>query len=271
MRPRGFVNHFGGPSRGRRGGRGRDPFFVVFAIQLLQRINDLPYKPPVTLFLMAFMSLLHFGFLPNFPQLCLMPAELLGGILNSRETAMNLILHSFVHADEWHLYYNMSSLLWKGVHLEKRMGSQPFAKLIAGFTIATSVIFVVLSGITGMSYGTCTVGFSQVLFALKTVLNLSSGYDRASVFGIPVPSKWAAWLELVLVYVLFPGTSFLGHFSGIIAGLAYLALSGNAKDVLFFFSEFRLPSFLRPRANRRSNNWGSGTASRDNPIVDEID
>lgn len=35
-----------------------------------------------------------------------------------------LLLSALVHGDDRHLYYNMTSLLWKGINLEASMGTQ---------------------------------------------------------------------------------------------------------------------------------------------------
>ena len=42
------------------------------------------------------------------------------------------------------------------------------------------------------------------------------------IFGIPVPSAWACWIELVLIQLLVPNASFTGHLAGILVGLAYV-------------------------------------------------
>ena len=39
--------------------------------------------------------------------------------------------------------------------------------------------------------------------------------------GLAVPARWAVWAELVLIHVLVPGASFIGHLAGILVGLAY--------------------------------------------------
>lgn len=36
-----------------------------------------------------------------------------------------------------------------------------------------------------------------------------------------MPSKYAPWAELVLIHLMVPNASFVGHLAGIIAGLAY--------------------------------------------------
>ena len=77
-----------------------------------------------------------------------------------------LFLSAFYHADDMHLYFNMVSLLWKGSMLEKRFQSMYFVFLVAVFTLATSLTYVVLNMfldtvLDDHSYSTsCAVGFS---------------------------------------------------------------------------------------------------------------
>lgn len=77
-----------------------------------------------------------------------------------------LILGALLYADDMHLYFNMISLLWKGVTLEKKFKSQYFGFLLAVFTVLTSVTLVLLNWVISeftrdRSYGlTCAVGFS---------------------------------------------------------------------------------------------------------------
>jgi rhomboid domain-containing protein 1 len=40
--------------------------------------------------------------------------------------------------------------------------------------------------------------------------------------GVVVPSNWAYWLELVLIQVMVPNASFIGHLAGILVGLLFV-------------------------------------------------
>lgn len=42
------------------------------------------------------------------------------------------------------------------------------------------------------------------------------------VLGFQVNTRYATWLELVLIYVMVPNASFLGHLCGILAGILYV-------------------------------------------------
>lgn len=68
----------------------------------------------------------------------------------------------------------------------------------------------------------CAVGFSGVLFGLKVVLNHnSSGWTDVGI-GIRLPTKYAAWAELLIIQLITPNVSFLGHLCGIAAGLMHV-------------------------------------------------
>jgi rhomboid domain-containing protein 1 len=131
----------------------------------------------------------------------------------------------------------MLSLAYKGICLESALGSEIFLA-IAVYSLVASHLLVVLISWCLMTYGnfsgydagfnTCAVGFSAVLFAFKYIVNLSPSVPASQVIGgIPVASKYAAWLELVLIYVAVPNSSFLGHLCGILAGVLYVHVIGK--------------------------------------------
>ena len=69
----------------------------------------------------------------------------------------------------------------------------------------------------------CSAGFSGVLFALKVVCTHEQP-GSTHVMGFSVPTRWAAWAELLTLYFFLPASSFVSHLAGIIAGLAWLAM-----------------------------------------------
>lgn len=60
-----------------------------------------------------------------------------------------------------------------------------------------------------------------VLFALKVITTAETPTGTAYIMGMPVPSKYAAWAELLAIHLLVPNASFMGHLAGILAGCAY--------------------------------------------------
>lgn len=81
----------------------------------------LEHIPPVTLFVGALNVLLHYvDVLPlSVYDVCIGA----GAVWHHRDLR-RLLLASYYHLDDMHLYYNMTSLLWKGRDLEPRIGSK---------------------------------------------------------------------------------------------------------------------------------------------------
>lgn len=182
--------------------------------------------PPVTLGAIIGQTLLFLGFI-DVPwdrwDVCISAQNVWRG-----RDWRRLFLSAVEHADDRHLYYNMISFLSKARTLEPRYGSANFAIILAFITTLTSAFYVALglgcANILHDSYylQTCAIGFSGVLFALKVITTMeSSQYSETRVAGIAMPSKYAPWAELILIHVLVPNASFMGHLAGILAGLTY--------------------------------------------------
>uniref|UniRef100_A0A3P9Q1J0 Rhomboid domain containing 1 n=1 Tax=Poecilia reticulata TaxID=8081 RepID=A0A3P9Q1J0_POERE len=138
-----------------------------------------------------------------------------------------LLLAPFHHADDWHLYFNMVSLLWKGMNLERRLGAAWFLYVLSVFSVLTGAVYLLLEALLteladDQSHSrACAVGFSGVLFALKVLNNHYHPGRVVYLMGLPLPSRYASWVELVLIHITAPGTSFVGHLAGILVGLLY--------------------------------------------------
>lgn len=52
-----------------------------------------------------------------------------------------LFLSPFFHLDDWHIYYNMVSFVWKGISLERHFGSGYFLYMLAVFSVLSSVVY----------------------------------------------------------------------------------------------------------------------------------
>lgn len=219
------------PRRSRHGGR--DGYAMLLLMQLAAQIYQLENKPPVTVGAIALMVALHFGYLPSMvpysmESVCLVPSEVIRGGFITVPALRRLVGSSFLHLSDYHLVYNMGSLLWKGVQLERFHGSGGFAVLLTLMTLLSGLCTVGIAIVAAMMgydswLGECSVGFSGVLFGLKTVLQYDS--DGSSyIYGFTVPTRYAAWAELLIISLTMPYTSFVGHLGGILAGLVYIGL-----------------------------------------------
>ena len=141
-----------------------------------------------------------------------------------------LVLASFVHLDDMHLYFNMVSFLWKGRTLERRYGSRKFFIIVMVFAVLSQVLLTVLNRVLAtlfwnQSYLTsCAAGFSAVIFALKVLTTQNMWEESVGILGFPitVPAQFACWIELVLIQILVPNASFAGHLAGILVGFAFV-------------------------------------------------
>lgn len=175
-----------------------------------------------------------------------------------------LLLSPFHHVDDMHLYFNMASFLWKGIRLERRFGGAFFLYLLSVFSLLTGVVYLLLeatlTALTDDYYYSmeCAVGFSGVLFGLKVLCNHYYPGDVTYVMGIPVSTRYASWIELVVIHMTSPGTSFCGHLAGILVGLLYT--SGPLQSIMKTCAEL-VNSGFRPRTQYNYSGY-SGTTDR---------
>lgn len=276
--------------RNDRRNRGISPLLISLFFQLFQQLERSPYKPPVTIALLIINVLVHLHpapyflniYLADIQRICIHPRKIVDSFRYEKKILWpRLFLSSIVHADDVHLYYNMLSLCWKGINLEQALGSRQFFYLVVFSLVASHTIMVLLAyalyefvGLDGYGSGymTCAVGFSAVLFSLKYVWNARSPH-LSPVMGMMVPSKYAAWLELVLISIVTPNASFIGHLSGILAGVLYV----HGPVQIIFWLPNRIADIFEklflPNERRRSRGvYGSGTASNNNSFYyEEVD
>lgn len=205
--------------------RGRVPELgiLLLGFQIFRNVG-VANIPPVTLLTILLQVGVYMQMLV-LPRLCLSGE----GVWYQGEY-LRLLVPALRHSHDIHLYYNMVSLAWKGIALERRFGSFRFFITLVVLTLMSSTAYVALAMFAAdlledYSYmQQCAVGFSGVLFAMKV---LTTHYDldpneRAAYFGFLLPVRWAVWAELLLIQLMVPNASFIGHLGGILAGLVFL-------------------------------------------------
>jgi len=223
---------------------------MMFVMQVMQ--VGFQNIPPGTILLMAVNLVFYFAnitsFLPRgFPfeieEVCIGAAAVW-----YHGQWWRIFLSAITHVTDMHVIYNMTSLMWKGIQIEPQLGTVKFLWMVSLLlTLAHSLLVAVSFGLAFSGFpevmSQCAVGFSGVLFALKVVLNYSPYVQPVSqpvLFGMPlpftVPTKHMAWVELILIHLMMPYTSFAGHLCGVLAGLIYA--SGALKPL------FNLPDYL---------------------------
>ncbi|GBG26465.1 Rhomboid-related protein 4 [Hondaea fermentalgiana] len=204
---------------------------MLLLMRLMQQVNELPVKPPVTLGLMGLQGWLFMNpppFLDRVSDVCMSAFSVI-----QMGELYRIIAASLFHLDAYHLYYNMSSFLVKGVALEQRLGSPLMLAMTLGLLVATNIIHLALS-VALDDWMTCSLGFSGVLFALKVIVtyDLQDPNQDAYFYGIRLPSKHLVWVEIAFIQMVMPQASMLGHASGALAGFGFLALRRLAPALL---------------------------------------
>ncbi|XP_056139597.1 rhomboid-related protein 4 [Lampris incognitus] len=244
--------------RGRQ--RGTQLGLLLLASQVFQ--VGLDNIPPVTLAVLGLNIYLYV-----FPAALLMQACVSVQQAYWHGDWLRLVLSPVHHVDDWHLYFNMASFLWKGIRLEQRLGGAWFLYLLSVFSLLTGLVYLAIeAGLTVLtedsSYSMqCAVGFSGVLFALKVLNNHYYPGGVTYVMGIPVANRYASWVELVLIHLTSPGTSLIGHLAGILVGLLYTA--GPLKSIMKTCAGLVAPSrhFSQPDTQYYSSSGYSGSRS----------
>ena len=213
----------------------RSPVSLVLLASLVAKVRELPVRPPVTLALVALMIGIQYrGLLVHeledaLPQRTLILAL---GLLPARVVRgdwWRVLTAALLHGDDFHLYYNVGSFLFKGVDLEPRMGSARYARLLLLVTLGAGAVHVGCAAALRnlgfpREFNTTAVGFSAVIFGLKAYLQAGAPRDATQTVGLyglgswTVPLRWASWAELLLIQLATPNASWLGHASGIITG-----------------------------------------------------
>ncbi|XP_043558796.1 rhomboid-related protein 4 [Chiloscyllium plagiosum] len=210
--------------------------------------------PPITLITMALNVYLFLSPIKPLLDVCISVHETW-----NRKDWKRLFYSPFHHADDWHLYFNMVSMLYKGIKLEPRIGTRWFAYMLSVFSIVIGVVYLVLEKLLeelmeDHSYKMqCAVGFSGVLFALKVVNNHYNPGSISYVLGFPVQGQYACWAELIAIHLIAPGSSFVGHLSGILVGLLYT--KGPLKNLMEVCAD-AVSSSASSRRQVRFNNRG---------------
>jgi membrane associated rhomboid family serine protease len=134
---------------------------------------------------------------------------------------------AFTHLSLLHLGMNMLSLVSLGSSLEALFGSLGFFFLTMLYLMLVGGLFLALA--SALAFTCCAgqwyssvAGFSGVLFAYALDECSLSPNPMRSVFGLfSVPTRWYPWVLMVVLQVIMPGVSFLGHLSGLLVGMLH--------------------------------------------------
>lgn len=135
-----------------------------------------------------------------------------------------LITHMFLHADGYHILFNMFGLYIFGLILEQRIGAKRFlfiyllSGIIAGLLYSLFYNFILQKNVIALGASAAVLGMLGVMIILLPHMKL------LFFFVIPMP-LWIAgivWTAMDIFGIIFPsGTGNIAHLLGLGCGLLY--------------------------------------------------
>jgi membrane associated rhomboid family serine protease len=165
----------------------------------------------------------------------------------SKHQYYRIITHHYFHSGFLHFFLNMTLFTFECSQLEKKIGSSYLFLIISNSLILISLIYLGMTAIlkymiisllkfTEYNFDFyCSAGFSGVLFCIYYIqCNFKRVAEGSTLFLglIPVRIKYSPFIYILLIQVLSPNSSLLGHISGVVAGWTIKRL----------FSSYILPS-----------------------------
>ena len=180
-----------------------------------------PISPAVKWIIIANVALFiaRFVYSPLIVLLGLVPRDVI-----ERQFVWQPITYMFMHADMFHVLFNMLGIWMFGVELERMWGTRQFVKYYAVTGIGaafTTLTFALLPfGFSSLMYASVTVGASGALYGLLLAFALYFPERPILMFLLfPIPAKY---------FVMIIGAiSFLSSIDGAGGGIAHAAHLGG--------------------------------------------
>eukprot|EP00727_Mastigamoeba_balamuthi_P004985 m51a1_g14485 hypothetical protein (258) ;mRNA; r:731837-732819 len=157
-------------------------------------------------------------------RVCLMPFWFR---VSFKRALLRVFTSPFFHVDVLHILANMLSFVPMGTVFERKAGSLGALNAILAFVVVNAALHTGIAlasdglGLTRLLALRCSLGFSGVIFAVDVAASVSDSVSR-SFFGFTVPAHAFPWVALIVMQVILPGVSFLGHLAGILSGYLYV-------------------------------------------------
>ena len=248
---------YGNLNRGRGLGGGRDASHLLWLLPLIREIERMPVKPIITIGTLGLLCWIHMNHFSAYDwgvsRVCISAAGFRAtkGLFAAARLGAASALS---HGSDTHLVVNLLSFLHKAAQLEAAWGPFCFTLTLLGLTVGTQLIYSPLAVALGKD-SECAVGFSGVIFALKILCQSQlPGNEWARVAGYTVPAAAAAWIELIVIQLASPHTSFVAHLSGILVGLLGTQVIFSARRFLSY-QRRHPPPHLQPQPQNHKNPW----------------
>lgn len=136
-------------------------------------------------------------------------------LILDRKQYWRTVTASFSHYSFLHLVMNIGSFYTIG-GIEKYLKISQYFKYIVILTILPPIIDSLIRKHFDINPEINGVGFSCVLFGFETII--ASYSSQINVFGYQIPISFMPIFSCIVISILVPNASFIGHISGIIIG-----------------------------------------------------
>jgi membrane associated rhomboid family serine protease len=185
------------------------------------------------------------------------------------------ITFMFMHADVWHIFYNMLWLYWFGEIYQLYMRNRRMLPIFVFGSLTGGALIMVLSYIIPPLRATIdvsyTVGASAGIFAIVFAATALNPDHRINLLLIgPVPIKYIAVVSFVLSYVAITHGNAAGeisHIGGAIFGFAYIKSLQSGVD--WFTPLDKVAGLFRPKSKLKATYVNSGRNKKDEPSDNE--
>jgi membrane associated rhomboid family serine protease len=173
-------------------------------------------------------------------------------------TVWQFVTYLFLHADIWHLLFNMLSLWMFGTMLERDWGTRQFLKYYFLCGIGAGICDVVVN--LALNNNTRTIGASGAIYGLLLAYGVL--YPNQTVlmnFLFPIKAKYMVMIYGAIALLTLrenTGVSNLAHLGGMIFGFVYLKTRLRLR-LVSAGSGFSLENL-----HRRYRNWKVQRAKR---------
>ena len=185
-----------------------------------------------------------------------------------------VLTYMFVHANFWHLFFNLLALFFFGPPIEERWGSREFTKyyLICGLGgAALSFLFAFYAGV---------VGASAAVYGVMLAFAMLWPDAPIYIWGIfPIKAKWliiglAALSLFSAVGGSADGVAHFAHLGGIAAGFLYIkidATTGGPMQKLQKLVSKRRLKVIPGQGQTVKKEEPRGRRRREDEVLDEVD
>jgi membrane associated rhomboid family serine protease len=186
------------------------------------------------------------------------------------------LTYMFMHADFWHVLFNMMWLFWMGQIFEEFLGNKRLLGVYLLGGAAGAIFFIAGYNLFPLFSQSNALVASNIVGASACVMAVTAGAATIApdytimLFGvIPVKLKWIAIIYAVLGFLGMVGGNAGGqmaHLGGLIFGFVYVKQVKNGRDMVAALSGLFKPKSKLKVASTNRDKMPNGT-----PRQDEID